>query len=192
MAEFSMGPVCTACVSCWVSGVLDVSSRGLWWFVRSLYAQLVLLPVRHFCACAFEKVKHIIYRQGHMLSSHPPLIHPHNAHYHAHSCLLVAVCLPMAITGGQFTFSTHSSMVLCPRCGHIQAPSVDKPSVFSGFFFHEKKVCMCWQANKAALVSTVVCLLLFISTGAVSHRSPCSPSKSHIPHLSTCPQPDFS
>lgn len=101
MAELCMVLACAACVSCWVSGVLDVClCRALW----RMCAQLVLLLNWYFCPCVFEKVEHIIHRQGHMLSSRSPLFHPHNVHCHAHSCQLLPVFLPMPITEGLFTF----------------------------------------------------------------------------------------
>lgn len=116
MAEFCMATVCTACVSCWVSGVSDVC------LCRAAVAfddQPAPLPADIFVRAPFEKVVHIIHRRGHMPSSRPPPLHPHNARCHAHSCQLVPVCLPMPITAVRFTVSAHNSRVLCPRCGHM-------------------------------------------------------------------------
>jgi len=74
-----------------VSGASDglvCRARGLWWFVRvcvldwscRLSDIIILVP--------FEKVEHIIRRQGHMPSSRPPLLHPHRR---ARACQLVPV-----------------------------------------------------------------------------------------------------
>lgn len=154
MAAFCMAPMCTGCVSCVLSfrgvGCLYVESSGaLLRSVPSPHAQPVLQPVWHFFVrVPFEKMEHIIHRQGHMPSSRPPLLHPHNARCHAHSYQLVPVCLPMPITVGQFTFSTHNSRVLCPRCGRMQAPS-GKKTVFVLFLpFWHANVWVCVYADK--------------------------------------------
>lgn len=121
--------VLCVCVSYWVSGVLDVCLCRAAEAFDDLCEPACSTTTNQCCCLSdifvrvpFEKVEHIIHRQGHMLSSRPPLLHPHNARCHAHSCQLVPARLPMPITVGQFTFSTHSSRLLCPRCGHMQAP----------------------------------------------------------------------
>lgn len=131
------------------SGVCSVESQGCWMCVcvqqrplmicASLRARLVLLllllHIWHFCPCAFEKVEHIIHRQGHTLSSRPPLLHPHNARCHAHSCQLVPVCLPMPITAGQFTFSAHTTV----RSSVLDVDTCRQAVFFSLFFWHAGK-----------------------------------------------------
>lgn len=183
-------PGCGICLFGWWLGsvwlrcvlhVCPVESQGCWMCLcveqqrplmicASLRAQLPPLPAWHFCPCAFEKVEHIIHRQGHMPSSRPPLLHPHNACCHAHSCQLVPVCLPMPITAGQFTFSAHNSRPLCPRCGHMQAPSGKKNcSFFFLPFWHagENEECASWQANTAAVVCSCVCITICLHRRSV-------------------------
>lgn len=140
----------------------------------------MLLPVWHFCLCAFEKVEHIIHRQGHILSSRLPLLHPHNACSHAHSCQLMPDCLPMPITAGQFTFSTHSSRVLCPRCGCMLAPSVKKQL----FFFHsDMQVCMCVLTKIQLHLQTVVCVCVYNHfSPQASYLAPCSLQPLSVTH----------
>lgn len=150
-----------------VGCVFVQSSGGLWWFVQACVLNQRCCLSDIFVRVPFEKVEHIIHRQGHMLSSRPPLLHPHNARCHAHSCQLVPACLPMPVTASQFTFSTHSSRVLCPRCGHMQATWGEKnkkgtelfPSILTC-------TCVCWQASTAALAESCVRITICL------HRRP--------------------
>lgn len=107
-------------------------------------AQAVALPLWHFCPCAFEKVERIIHRQGHMLSSRSPLLHPQKACCHAHSCQLVPVCLSVSITAGSSPSANTAvwfSVLDVDTCS-------DHPKIWvnSCFFFCQgvKKIkCMC-------------------------------------------------
>lgn len=76
---------------------------------KSLHARPAPLAVWHFVLFASKKVEHIIHRQGHTLSSRPPLLQPHNARCRAHSCQLVPVCLLVSLTVGSFTFRAPQS-----------------------------------------------------------------------------------
>lgn len=107
-------------------------------------AQAVALPLWHFCPCAFEKVERIIHRQGHMLSSRSPLLHPQKACCHAHSCQLVPVCLSVSITAGS---SPSANTAVLFSVLDVDTCS-DHPKIWvnSFFFFCQggKKIkCMC-------------------------------------------------
>lgn len=145
-----------ACVFVWCG--------GLWW----MCAQPVPQPLWHFCPCAFEKVEHIIHRQGHMLSSRSPLLHPQNACCHAHSCQLVPVCLSVSITAGSSPSANTAvrfSVLDVDTCRDRPKKSVWLSS-FSFRPARKSEVCVHWQqiqmhyalifVSSAILFSTVI------------------------------------
>lgn len=129
-----------------------------------------------------EKVEHIIHRQGHMPSSHTPLLHAHNAHRHGNSCQLVPVCLPMPITAGQFTFSARESRVPCPRRGHMQDPSSGTKTAFVLFILFSR-------AGKYSSIRPQLCALyICLHRRVQACLAPCSLPPLRVAHPTlVCP-----
>lgn len=146
------------------AGCVFVLSGELWWMCARL---LLLQPFWLSFPCAFlQKVEHIIHRQGHMLSSHSPPLHPHNAGCSVHSCQLVPVCLAVPITVGWFTFTGQSHMGLCPRCEHTQVAPLCYTSLsfkllnctfMQVWGYHWSIVCAC------VYIHVYVCMYIYTS-----------------------------
>lgn len=80
--ELCMAPACATCVSCWISGVLDVCvcgwSSGLWWMCPSLHARAVAAAtaacLTFLCVCLWKGGTHYSQTRTHAEQLHTSLL----------------------------------------------------------------------------------------------------------------------